>query len=454
MPIIKSLTRVILPLTLLLGFSPALWAANAQLVIENVTIIDGTGNAPRPNMSVVIDKGRIIDIIHGKAKKVKSDSRVKGKGKFLIPGLVDAHIHLKGAYPKTIDGQTVMAGDRTLGVKTLHGFLYSGVTSVYDSGNLPDYIFGLRQDERDGKIMAPHIFASGAIVTYPGSHGSQFGGALIDDWPEAKSTLDHYLAQKPDVMKLTFEERGWGARPLIPLLPLDLMQKAIAYANDQGVRTTVHASNEYRARQALSVGIDNLSHPVIVGPITDEFARMMAAKQTPMVTTLTIGERYSRLAEHPEYLDQALYQATLTQDEIKKLKTETQKEYQERVWTWWMKIMTPIAQENLRKIHEAGGILVLGSDQSSGPSTHRELELVVAAGISPIEAIRIGTLNAARFLGKDRDMGSIEIGKIADMVLLTADPSKDINNAKAIAAVFKSGIEIDRSQLNLPVNQK
>lgn len=448
---IKSMMTILI---ITIGLITTALADDRRLIIENVTLIDGRGNPPRANMSIVIEGDRIVDILHGSAKNIKADQRIKGQGKYLMPGLIDAHIHLKGAYPKTIDGQAVMAGDRALGIKTLHGFLYSGVTSVYDSGNSPDYIFGLRQDERAGKITAPHIFATGAIVTYPGSHGSQFGGALISDWPEAKSTLDDYLARKPDLMKLTYEERGWGARPLIPLLPLDLMQKAIAYANDQGVRTTVHAANEYRARQAISVGIDNLSHPVILGPITDEFARTLAAKQIPMVTTLTIGERYSRLAEHPEYLDQALYQATLTPDEIKKMKTETRKEYQERVWTWWMKIMTPIAQDNIRKIHEAGGILVLGSDQSSGPSSHRELELIVASGIPPLEAIRIGTLNAARFLGKDRDMGSIEIGKIADMVLLDADPTVDINNAKAISAVFKSGIKIDRSRLDLPVNHK
>lgn len=434
--------------------SPSAFADDNRLIIENVTLIDGTGNRPRVNMSVIVEGKRIVDIRHGDVKNIKASRRINGKGKFLIPGLIDAHIHLKGAFSKAIDGQKVKAGDQNIALKTLHGFLYSGVTSVYDSGNSPDFIFGLRKDEREGKIIAPHIFASGAIVTYPGGHGSQFGNATISSWPEAKVTLDRYLARRPDVMKMTYEERGWGARPLIPLLPLDLMQKAIAYANDQGVRTTVHTSNEYRARQALSVGIDNLSHPVIVGPITDEFARMLAAKQIPMVTTLTIGERYSRLAEHPEYLDQALYQATLEADEIQILKTETQKEYHARVWTWWMKIMTPVAQENLRKIHQAGGILVLGSDQSSGPDVHRELELIVASGISPLEAIRIATLNAARFLGRDRDMGSIAIGKIADMVLLNADPTVDINNAKDISAVFKSGQEINRQLLNLPINRK
>lgn len=196
-----------------------------------------------------------------------------------------------------------------------------------------------------------------------------------------------------------------------------------------------------------------LAHPVIQGPITDEFAKLMRAKQIPMVTTLTIGENYSRLAEHPEYLDEPLYRATLTADEIEKLKTETRKEYQERKWTRWMQIMTTIAQENLRKISEAGGVLVAGTDQTTGPALHRELELLADAGIPPLEVIRIATLNGAIFLGKERELGSIEEGKIADLVLLSADPVENIHNTREILEVIKGGQLIDRSALNLPVNE-
>ena len=85
---------------------------------------------------------------------------------------------------------------------------------------------------------------------------------------------------------------------------------------------------------------------------------------------------------------------------------------------------------------------------------HRELELLVAGGIPPMDAIRIGTLNSARFLGRDRDMGSVEEGKIADLVLLNANPLEDINNAKQISMVMKAGKIIDRSKLDLPVNRK
>ena len=102
----------------------------------------------------------------------------------------------------------------------------------------------------------------------------------------------------------------------------------------------------------------------------------------------------------------------------------------------------------------AGGVIVLGSDQSNGPASHRELELLVESGIPPLELIRIGTLKGAIFLGKERSMGSVEEGKLADLVLLNADPLADINNAKDINLVIKPGKIIIRRRLDLPINRK
>ena len=449
---LPTLARLPLCILLLpfLGIAPVTFAAT--LLIENVTLIDGTGRPSVAGASVLVDGDRISRIACGTIDAPRGTDRIDGTGKFLMPGLMDMHIHLRGSVELSPEGLSEVTTDRTRGIRVLHSYIYSGVTSVYDAGNVPDYIMGLREDERSGDLVSPRIFATGGIVTYPGSHGGNEWGTLVDDWPEAKPALDAHIERQPDVVKLTYEERGWGAREMIPLLPLDLMQKIIHYYNDRGIRTTVHTSNEYRARQAIFAGVDTLAHPIIQGPVTQEFADLMGAKQIPMVTTLTIGENYSRLAEHPEYLDQPLYQATVPAEEIEELKTERRKEYQERKWTWWMQIMTTIAQENLRLINEAGGVLVAGTDQSSGPALHRELELMANAGIPASEIIRIATLNGAKFLGKDRDMGSIEEGKIADMVLLAADPTVDINNAKEILEVIKGGEIVDRSRLNLPIN--
>jgi hypothetical protein len=359
---------------------------------------------------------------------------------------MDMHIHLSG-------GRGREGPNEEAGMRALHGFLYSGFTSVFDAGNNPDYIFGLRERERADEIVAPRIFATGGVVTAPGGHGGGRGAALIESWPRDRGRLEEHLSRSPDMVKLTFDEHGWGTRPLIPLLSPELMAEAGRFYNENGVRTTVHISHEFRARQAITAGINTLAHPIIQGPVSEGFVKLMASTKTPMVSTLTIGEGYSRLVEHPEFLDRPIYRAVYEPADIERLKTTVRDEYAARAWTTWMKVMTPVAQENLRLIQAGGGVIVLGSDQSTGPASHRELELMVEGGIPALEAIRIGTLNAAIFLGKERDMGSVEEGKLADLVLLSADPLADIANAQEIEMVIKGGRIIDRDRLNLPVNR-
>jgi len=414
------------------------------IVIDNVTLIDGTGQPAQAGMSVAIDGGRFVTVTPTAVAGDLKGRRIDATGRWLIPGLMDVHIHLGG--PQNPDKT------HDQGVQSLASYLYSGVTTVYDAGNDASFILTLRAEERAGKILSPRVFATGNLVTYPGSHGSELAIAIeVDSWPQAKSALDKHIAeQKPDVVKLTLEERGWGSRPMVPLLPLELMENIIHYYNAHGIRTTAHTSSELRATEAIYAGIDSLAHPVIQGPVSDDFVRLMAAKRTPMATTLTIGEGYSRLVEHPEYLDQPLYGASYTKAQIVEMKGNTAAEWKERPWTWWMKLMTPIAQENLRKIDAAGGVIAIGTDQSVGPAVHREMELMQAAGVKPARVIRMATLNSARHLGLDEELGSIEPGKFADAVLLSADPTVDINNAKAIVAVIKSGEVIDEDKLSLP----
>lgn len=422
--------------------------ARADILIQNVTLIDGTGRPAKKGMYVLVQGDRISKIRHAKIKVGKKVTKIKGKGRFLVPGLMDMHVHLRGGRAFT-PGQP----NTREGIRALHGFLYSGFTTIFDAGNRAEYIFGLRDQERKGEIVSPRIYAAGPIITVPGGHGGFDDRFTVDSWPEAKAKLDVHINMKPDLLKLTLDGHGWGTRPLIPMFDLDLMQHIVRYYNAHGIRTTVHASEELTARQAIYAGIDTLAHPVIQGPVSADFVRLMAAKKIPMVSTLTIGEGYSRLVEHPEFLDQPLYQAVLEPAEIAKLKGETRDQYAKRTWTTWMKVMTPVAQEGLRKIAEAGGVIVLGSDQSSGPASHREAELMAAGGIANLEVIRTATLNAAIFLGLERELGSIEEGKLADLLLLDKNPVADINNLKAIRRIIKGGQVIDRKALDLPINR-
>jgi len=428
---------------------PVSVAGADTVVIEHVTLLDGV-HVPQPDMTVAVDGTRIAAVTPSAIAHDLKGRRIDGRGKFLIPGLMDVHIHLRGGFdPGPTPGGEPAPPNRQEGVEALASFLYAGVTTVVDVGNRPEHILPLRADERAGRMSSPRIFATGNLITYPGSHGDRIA-VRISDFEKDKALLDRHIAeQQPDILKLTLEEEGWGSRPMIPLMPVELLGKIIRYYNLHGIRTTVHVSSELRSLEAIYAGSDTLAHPVIQGPVSDSFVKLMAAKKIPFASTLTIGDNYSRLVEHPEYLDQALYVASFSAADREELRTKVRAEYKSRTWTAWMKVMTPIAEENVRKVHAAGGVVACGTDQSSGAATHRELELLAQAGIAPLDIIRIATYNGAVFLGKSDQLGSIDTGKLADLVLLSKDPSTDINNAKSIVLVMKNGQIIDESQLPL-----
>ena len=430
-----------------LAMTDGLGAQGTVIAIRGVTLIDGTGRAPVTGATVVIEGGRIRDV-GASVTAPPGATIIDGAGKFLIPGLIDAHVHLRGGR----GGSQSAADQEREGIRALHGYLYSGVTTVFDAGNRPEYIMGLRAKEQSGAIVSPRIFATGGTVASPNGHGGPYN---VEAWPADRKLLDQHLATKPDLAKIGQDEHGWGTRPLINQLPTDLLEKIIRYYHSKGVRIIIHTSNEHETLEAIYAGADTMAHPIIQAPESEAYLKMMSVKHVPTVSTLTIGDNYSRVAEHPEFVDQPLYAETLEADERQRIKTEESAKQKENRWAQWMKVMTPVAQDNMKRLNEVGkDIVAAGTDQTSGPALHRELELLAGSGISPADVIVIATRNAARALGKQETLGTIEAGKLADMVLLKADPTRDINNAKLVDTVIKNGQVVDRSKLDLPVNRR
>lgn len=424
----------------------ALAQGPARVAIRGVTLVDGTGRPPVPGTTVVIEGNRIAAV--GTSVQPPPGAQViDGTGKFLMPGLIDAHIHLRGGR----GGNRPAAEQERDAVRALHSYLYAGVTTVFDAGNRADFIMGLRAKEQGGTIVSPRILATGGTVASPNGHGGPY---TIEAWPADRKLLDDHLATKPDLAKIGQDEHGWGTRPLINQLPVDLLETIIRYYHSKGVRVIIHTSDERTSLDAIYAGADTLAHPVIQAPVSEEYLRMIAVKRVPTVSTLTIGENYSRLADHPEFVDEPLYRDTFEPEERRRLKTEESATQKENRWAAWMKVMTPVAQNNMKRLNDVGkDIVAAGTDQTSGPALHRELELLAGGGISPADVVVIATRNAARALGRLESLGTIEVGKLADLVLLNADPTTDVQHIKRIEAVIKDGRLIDRAKLDLPVNR-
>ncbi|MEE8306158.1 MAG: amidohydrolase family protein, partial [Gammaproteobacteria bacterium] len=405
-------------------------AQTAELLIEDVTVIDGTGRPAQPGSWVLVRDGRFVAVTQAPLKANEQVERIDGSGKYLIPGLIDVHVHIPGG--RGIGPRF----DQEAGVRSLHSYLYSGVTSIYDAGNNPRYIMPLRKDERAGKLLSPRIFATGSGVSYPGSWGGGPAALVVDAWPEGASRLDQNFARQPDLQKITYENFGTGANAWVPSFTPELFTEIVKYCREKGIRTTVHISDEAHARVALEAGVDTLAHGVMVGRMSDSFVSMLANSGVVVTTSLAVFENIAQIVDDPSFLDQPALRAVMDPGEITTLKTRSRQLYAEMGWGAWFKAILPYAKGNVRRLHEAGGVLALGTDRNLGPLTQRELGLIVEAGIPPLAALRIGTLNAAVFLGQEDDLGSIEPGKYADMVLLDADPLTDISNVARISAVF------------------
>lgn len=436
----------------ILTAGPSKAQQSQSVLISNVTLIDGTGGDPLPGASVLVS-GERIALISPTAITPPAGARViDGTGKFLIPGLIDSHIHLQGGRMPKQGGGTYV--DRPLALQTLHGFLYSGVTSVMDSGNNADFLFGLREEERAGAIVAPRIFGTGANITTPGGYAdSPFTVSISEFDADDRNRLKTHFARKPDVQKLLYDHLGTYGRPMAPVLSKEVLAATIRMANAAGIPTTVHAETEAEARIALEAGIDSFAHPIRAA-VTDDFVRTLAAKRIPVSTTLTVFSHIAMIADGVEFLETPLFEAVLDPATLEFQKVTERKRYITSGMSAQFKVMLPYMRATLKKMHEAGVILALGTDRTWGPSVHMEIALLHEAGIPLRDLVRIATLNAATYIHREKDLGSIERGKIADMVLLRADPTRDVTAYSQIDLVMKNGSIVDRAALDLPVNRK
>ena len=432
----------------------------SELAIVNVTIIDGTGGPNTPNQTVLVEDGRIMEIGTADALTPPPGARlpanqIDGEGKFLMPGWIDAHIHLIGAGQwRGLDNPPGVAIDFDAALSALHGFLYVGVTSLYDAGNNPALILEMRRRERAGEIVSPRIFATGHALSWPGSWmAGSFHGVGVPDWPQTQKVLDAQIALKPDIQKLVMEGFGMGPNPVAPALPADVMAKMVAYLQSHGVRTSVHATKEEAATAAVEAGIDVLAHPVSVARVNPSFTAMLAERRVPVATTLAVFDEIIRFGEDPTVIDTPLNQFVMGADEVAARQAKGPPLYASMGWTSWFKALSPYLKENVRNLYDAGGVLVVATDRSNGPLYFRELELLAELGIPASDIVAMGTLNGAIFLGKENELGTITVGKQADLVLLDADPTADIRNARSVDMVIKNGAVIDRAVLELPGNR-
>ena len=441
-------------------------ASTVALVLQHVTVIDGTGAAPKPDQTVVITAGRITDI--GPASKIKFDKTARvihGEGKYLIPGLWAMHVHIAGANADPSWSKDVL----------LPLLLANGITGVRDMGGDLEALLSWKRDIESGELLGPHIVAAGPWLAGSGKKTpEQFPVANADEARAAVRELKKRGADFIKVISLPSREAFFAVADearkqgisFVGHLPPEV---SAAEASDAGMHGIEHlyyrnfalsvSSREEELRQRLAEAMkkrDSSDEEKIMLEAESSYSVEKAAalwktlKQngtwvTPTLASLEITthpERWDSNDPHLAFVPPGLakqWRASIDDQSVKDSAASQLRQSSSDLYL-------------TSEMHAASVSLLAGSDSLDpfvfpGLSLHQELAQLVRAGLTPMESLQTATQGAAQFLGWDMKLGTIERGKIADGVLLKANPLERISNAREIAAVILGGRYLDTAAL-------
>ncbi len=442
----------------------------ALTAIVDVTVVHPERDAEQAAVAgsnVIIDGARISAVGPAQNTPVPPGAKViDGRGRWLIPGLIDAHVHFFQSgnlytRPDVADFNAWMPYAREVArnkarlESTFKVWLASGVTGVVDIGG-PMWNFEMR-DLADSSAAAPRVAVAGPLISMIDRTKLDLGDPPIIKiaTPEAaRALVRRQLALRPQYIKVWFIHQDGD-----DLAAQEAIVKAAAdEAHAAGVRLAVHATELLVAKAALRAGADYLVHSVEDKPVDEEFLALARSRRVLYCPTLFVYQGYDMALSNTwkptpaeaQYADPDILAAMHDLDKIPELLIP------ERVKTRMAKPpppqTPPDALQNLRRVRDAGITVVLGTDAGNigtlhGPSILREAQLMQQAGLSPLEILRAATTGGAAAMGLQQQIGSIASGKFADLVLLGADPLADSSNLSTVKLVFRAGRAFDPDEL-------
>ena len=455
--------------TFLLAFGYCFLPAQESLLIENTNYIDWDKGAFVANTDLLIEQGRIAKIgKHGTIKVNEGAQKINGTGKWLIPGLIDAHIHLfqsGGLYtrPDAIDLRKYRPyKDEIAWVKAnapdlLKRYLSCGITSVIDIGG-PIYNLSLRKGW-EANPNTPNIFITGPLVSTYQPTAFQIENPPIikaSTAEEAREIVRQQIPFKPDFIKIWYIAGRIGSAES----NYEIIQATIEESHKHGLKVAVHATQLNTAKLAVKAGADFLVHSVGDKAVDEDFIKLLKDNEVGYIPTLIVGRKYGEVfgqQNQLSYEDFTISNPTVLASlfDLKHLpEKELIQTYKER-GQMGLKMADSnqtLLANNLIALVDNGITVATGTDAGNigtlhASSYYQELEAMADVGLSPIQILKASTLNGAKILGKDAELGSIEVGKRADLVLLNDNPLEIVQAYKQIDQVIKSGKVIDLEAL-------
>jgi imidazolonepropionase-like amidohydrolase len=432
-----DLIRRLAPIPLLLSFPLAaavLWStfASAQsIAFTNVRIVDGNGGAAVEQGTIVIEGQKIVAV--GPASGIPiplSARRIDENGKTAMPGLADMHVHLTGGW----DG---VSADMLGYQRYLNALLYAGVTTVLDTGNVESYVLQLRAETAAGRLLGPRIYCVGPLVDSPDAFWPELSRPVVSQ-SQIPGLVQQMAAEKVDLIKL-----------YAGLSDIEI-QAISTEAKKYKLRTIIDAHSRNGSIEPMLEGIAGWAH-LPTRKLSDEAIETAKAKQVFFITTLSVIESFTwRRFQDVSFLDHPLIVETTPSFALDDLRKLAREELNKRP------PLTALlnAENDVKRLAQAGVLIAAGTDAPypgdfQGEGIHHELELLVESGLTPLEAITVATKNAAKIMNAETEWGTLETGKLANVVIVDGKPDQNVSDTKKIITVVREGTILDRNKLKL-----
>lgn len=407
-------------------------AEDSKIAIINAVIIDGNGGEPVTDGTIIVRNDRIEAV--GKSLEIPEDAMIiDAKGRTVMPGLADMHVHLAAA--PSSDGRDV------LGYQTrLNSLVYAGVTTVLDAGNFLPFVAQMKQEINAGRIQGPSIYYVGPLIESADPNWPLLSRSMTSN-SQARGIVEHLKANGASAVKAYGRLSG----PQIRALAWEAQKVSLPVIVDVWVRNG--------APHLLTSGIRAFGH--IPNTVSDETISTMKEREIFIITTNSGRSGELRLAD-PSYLDHPLIADTTHHSILERTRAEAADVKSTDPYKFKTTFI-PQVLENAKRLFDGGVTLVAGTDGAAngiflGESLHQELEMLVTAGLSPLEAITTATKNAALMMGDEEEWGTLEAGKRADIIIVDGRPDVNISDTLNIDLVMQHGRIIDRDTLKLNAN--
>jgi imidazolonepropionase-like amidohydrolase len=425
--------------------------AQQPTVLTNVTIIDGTGRPAQRNTTVVI-KGDLIQSISAGHQHTPSSAKVIDlQGQTIMPLIINTHGHLG-----LTKGTTQSAANQTEENFRHQLLRYQeyGVGAVLSMGTDGKRFAEIREESRRGALPGADVYTAG--IGFGAKNGVPpatmgFTEVLRPETPaEARSEVAQQVSQKPDFIKVWVDD-FWGQ---YPKMPPEIFGAIIDEAHKNKLRVAAHVYHLEDARLLVADGVDVLAHSIRDADVDSALIAEMKKHNVAYIPTLSLDDFAFAYGDSPKWVEDPFFTAALDPGLLEMI---TSPEYKAKVQsnkvTAQEQAALPQAMHNLKKIYDAGILVTLGTDSGATPiriqgfAEHMELALMVQAGLTPIQAITVATLNAAKLLHIENQYATLTAGKKANFIVLEKDPSQDIHNTQTIRAVWKDGKKVSDGPL-------